>query len=138
MSCDSIFPRVPLLMVHNSFAVTVQMWMMIAAQAIYQTIVALVLHFAGKQIFHFNATDVGEQLDQTNELNTVGELGFSAPGAVQPSDFFTLALSVQHLRVLSDLYASLHFRFHLPPNLMLMWIPRKVNQLKSVVLLQSC
>ncbi|KAK4701418.1 P-type Ca2+ transporter type 2C, partial [Phenoliferia sp. Uapishka_3] len=51
--------------------ITVQMWMMIIFQAIYQTIVALVLHFAGNQIFGFHSTDAGTIIDQKNELDTL-------------------------------------------------------------------
>lgn len=45
--------------------------MMIVGQAIYQTIVALTLHFAGHRIFNFNSTDAGTKIDQDNELNTL-------------------------------------------------------------------
>ena len=45
--------------------------MMIIGQAIYQTIVALVLHFAGSRIFNFNSTDTGTMIDQQNELSTL-------------------------------------------------------------------
>ncbi|KAL8278631.1 hypothetical protein RQP46_008923 [Phenoliferia psychrophenolica] len=51
--------------------ITVQMWMMIVGQAIYQTIVALVLHFAGAKIFNFNSADPATRIDQENELSTL-------------------------------------------------------------------
>jgi magnesium-transporting ATPase (P-type) len=43
----------------------------IIGQAIYQIIVALVLHFAGHQIFGFHSTDEGTRIDQDNELSTL-------------------------------------------------------------------
>ncbi|GAA6058965.1 hypothetical protein JCM10212_001675 [Sporobolomyces blumeae] len=48
-----------------------QMWLMIIGQAIYKTVPALVLHFAGKSILGLNATDEATQIEQTNELNTL-------------------------------------------------------------------
>lgn len=51
--------------------ISVQMWMMIIGQALYQTIVALVLHFAGNAIFGFNSTDTATAIDQQNELKYV-------------------------------------------------------------------
>ncbi|GAA5983396.1 hypothetical protein JCM11641_007835 [Rhodosporidiobolus odoratus] len=51
--------------------VNAQMWIMIIIQAIYQIVVALVLHFAGDAIFGFNSTDRGVRADQENELGTL-------------------------------------------------------------------
>ncbi|GAA5899368.1 hypothetical protein JCM5296_002277 [Sporobolomyces johnsonii] len=51
--------------------ISVQMWMMIVGQALYQIIVALVLQFAGHAIFNFDATDSGTRIDQDNELSTL-------------------------------------------------------------------
>ncbi|GAA6015853.1 hypothetical protein JCM10207_008818 [Rhodosporidiobolus poonsookiae] len=51
--------------------ISVQMWIMIIGQAIYQIVVALVLHFAGAKIFNHTATDRGVRADQENELGTL-------------------------------------------------------------------
>lgn len=51
--------------------ISAQMWMMIVGQAVYQIIVTLVLHFAGKSILNMHATDIATSINQTNELNTV-------------------------------------------------------------------
>lgn len=51
--------------------INVQMWMMIIGQAVYQTIVALVLHFAGAQILGLQTTDLATSIDQSNELKFV-------------------------------------------------------------------
>ncbi|GAA6028517.1 hypothetical protein JCM8097_007260 [Rhodosporidiobolus ruineniae] len=51
--------------------ISVQMWIMIIGQAIYQTIVALTLHFAGPQIFNHSSNDVGIRTDQENALSTL-------------------------------------------------------------------
>ncbi|BGP17703.1 plasma membrane calcium [Rhodosporidiobolus nylandii] len=51
--------------------VSVQMWIMIIGQAIYQMAVALTLHFAGDAIFGFNSSDRGVRADQENELGTL-------------------------------------------------------------------
>lgn len=51
--------------------ITTQMWLMILSQAVYQTVVALVLHFAGAAIFNYNSTDPGTAIDNDNELKCV-------------------------------------------------------------------
>ncbi|KAK4050298.1 plasma membrane calcium [Microbotryomycetes sp. JL201] len=48
-----------------------QMWMMILGQAFYQIVVALVLHFAGKDILSLHSDDIAVQLDNENELKTL-------------------------------------------------------------------
>ena len=47
------------------------MWMMIIGQAIFQTIVALVLHFAGSKILGFTDTEPAAIIDHENELKTL-------------------------------------------------------------------
>lgn len=51
--------------------ISVQMWIMIIGQAIYQIVVALVLNFAGHAIFGFDSSDPGQRIDQDNELSTL-------------------------------------------------------------------
>ncbi|KAM0750630.1 putative calcium-transporting ATPase [Meredithblackwellia eburnea MCA 4105] len=51
--------------------ITAQMWLMITGQAIFQIIVALVLHFAGARILNFHPHDSGTRIDQENELGTL-------------------------------------------------------------------
>ncbi|SCV70468.1 BQ2448_1862 [Microbotryum intermedium] len=51
--------------------ISAQMWLMIMGQALYQILVALVLHFAGHNIFGFHSSDSGERIDQDNELKTL-------------------------------------------------------------------
>ncbi|SGZ26164.1 BQ5605_C024g09849 [Microbotryum silenes-dioicae] len=51
--------------------ISAQMWLMILGQAVYQILVALVLHFAGHHIFGFHSSDSGERIDQDNELKTL-------------------------------------------------------------------
>ncbi|KAI5476993.1 Ca2+-transporting ATPase [Pseudohyphozyma bogoriensis] len=51
--------------------ITVQMWMMIIGQAIFQIIVALVLHFAGPQIFRFKYGDTATEILQDDDLKTL-------------------------------------------------------------------
>ncbi|GAA5867850.1 hypothetical protein JCM8547_003395 [Rhodosporidiobolus lusitaniae] len=51
--------------------ISVQMWIMIVGQAIYQIVVALTLHFAGARIFNHHSTDNGVRIDQQNELETL-------------------------------------------------------------------
>ncbi|KAK4052003.1 plasma membrane calcium [Microbotryomycetes sp. JL221] len=48
-----------------------QMWMMILGQAVYQIVVALVLHFVGKDILGLNSDDIAVSLDNENELKTL-------------------------------------------------------------------
>ncbi len=52
--------------------ITIEMWMHIIGQAIFQIIVVLVLNFAGKHILHFGGSDdEGVRIDQENELVTI-------------------------------------------------------------------
>lgn len=51
--------------------INMEMWKMIIGQAIYKTVPALVLHFAGHQILGLDATDEATKIAQTNELNTL-------------------------------------------------------------------
>jgi Ca2+-transporting ATPase len=51
--------------------INMEMWKMIIGQAIYKTVPALVLHFAGHKILGLNATDEATEIAQTNELNTL-------------------------------------------------------------------
>lgn len=51
--------------------ISAQMWMMILGQALYQIIVALVLHFCGHQILGFSSTDEAVRIDQDNELSSL-------------------------------------------------------------------
>lgn len=51
--------------------INMEMWKMIIGQAIYKTVPALVLHFAGHKILGLDATDEATQIEQTNELNTL-------------------------------------------------------------------
>ncbi|GAA5933412.1 calcium-transporting ATPase PMC1 [Sporobolomyces koalae] len=51
--------------------INMEMWKMIIGQAIYKTVPALVLHFAGKQILGLDAADEATRIEQTNELNTL-------------------------------------------------------------------
>ncbi|EGU11290.1 putative Calcium-transporting ATPase [Rhodotorula toruloides ATCC 204091] len=51
--------------------ISVQMWIMIIGQAIYQIVVALVLNFAGHQILSLDSSDPGQRIDQDNELMTL-------------------------------------------------------------------
>lgn len=52
----------------NASLITTQMWILIIAQSIYQTVVILVLHFAGKSILNMNGGSIALERDQTNEL----------------------------------------------------------------------
>lgn len=51
--------------------ISVQMWIMILGQSVYQLTVALVLNFAGHQILNLNSTDPALSIDQQNELSTL-------------------------------------------------------------------
>ncbi|GAA5987579.1 hypothetical protein JCM10908_002015 [Rhodotorula pacifica] len=51
--------------------ISVQMWIMILGQSVYQLTVALVLNFAGKSILNLNSTDPAVSIDQENELKTL-------------------------------------------------------------------
>ena len=53
--------------------ITIEMWMHIVGQAIFQIIVVLVLNFAGSRILHFDGGDgdEGVRIDQQNELITI-------------------------------------------------------------------
>lgn len=51
--------------------ISVQMWIMILGQSVYQLVVALVLNFAGHSILNLNSTDPALSIDQENELKTL-------------------------------------------------------------------
>lgn len=51
--------------------INMEMWKMIIGQAIYKTVPALVLHFAGRQILGLNGQDEATRIEEDNELNTL-------------------------------------------------------------------
>lgn len=51
--------------------ITVNMWKMIIGQAVYQLVVSLVLHFAGKSILGMDATDTKGIKRETLELKAL-------------------------------------------------------------------
>ncbi|GAA5999611.1 calcium-transporting ATPase PMC1 [Rhodotorula paludigena] len=51
--------------------ISINMWVMILGQAVYKTVPALVLNFAGHKILGLDATDEAVRIDQDNELKTL-------------------------------------------------------------------
>ncbi|KWU41530.1 putative calcium-transporting ATPase [Rhodotorula sp. JG-1b] len=51
--------------------ISVQMWIMILGQSVYQLVVALTLNFAGHEILNLHSTDPALSIDQENELKTL-------------------------------------------------------------------
>ena len=51
--------------------ISINMWVMILGQALFKTVPALVLNFAGHQILGLNATDEAERINEENDLKTL-------------------------------------------------------------------
>lgn len=51
--------------------ISINMWIMILGQAVFKTVPALVLNFAGHSILGLNATDEAERINEENDLKTL-------------------------------------------------------------------
>ncbi|GAA5852031.1 hypothetical protein JCM9279_005037 [Rhodotorula babjevae] len=86
--------------------ISINMWVMILGQALFKTVPALVLNFAGHQILGLNATDEAERINEENDLKT---LIFNAFVFSQIFNMFNCRRLDRHYNIFSRVHKNPYF-----------------------------